>query len=555
MQLPEAYWLNKDSRTFLSRGYLAEGQTAEERIKEIALAAGRRLGKEIGEELERDILKGWISLSSPIWSNFGHGTDLPISCNGSYIPDDTGHIFRKLGEIGMMSKFGAGTSAYFGDLRPRNAPIGTRGFVSDGTVHFMGMFQSAVETISQSGVRRGNLAVYLPIEHPDIKEFLSIREEGHPIQHLSIGVTVTDAWMEDMIAGDKDKRKLWTRIIQKRFETGYPYVVFIDNMNNGRPQWYKDKGLKILASNLCTEIALPSSENESFVCDLLSVNALHYDEWKDSGLVERAIALLDAVLSEYVEKIESNPEKFRFMDDALRFAKRHRALGLGILGWHSYLQSKMIPFGSIEAKKINVEMWKHINRESKEASRKLAMRFGEAEVTAGYGMRNATTMAIAPTTSSSFILGQVSPSIEPENSNYYVKDLAKGKFTYKNPYLKKLLKEKGLDNAETWQNILLHGGSVQHMTAELTEHERDVFKTFGEINQIEIIMQAADRQQYIDQGQSLNLMIHPDSPIKDVNLLMIEAWKLGIKALYYQRSTSPTQEFARSLLSCVACEA
>ena len=353
-----------------------------------------------------------------------------------------------------------------------------------------------------------------------------------------------------MIDGDKDKRKLWTKIIQKRFESGYPYVIFTDNMNNGRPKWYKEQDMKIYASNLCTEIALPSSADESFVCDLLSLNALYYDEWKDTDLPKWAAYFLDAVMTEYIEKTEGIP----FMEDARRFAINHRALGVGILGWHSYLQSKMIPFASIEAKRVNKEIWKTIAEKTYEASKEMATLYGEPEVLKGYGMRNTTLMAVAPTTSSSFILGQVSPSVEPENSNYYIKDLAKGKFTYKNPFLVDFLKSKGLNTPEVWQDILLHGGSVQHLD-HLTENEKDVFKTFGEIPQIEIIMQAADRQVYIDQAQSINLMIHPDAPVKDVNLLMIEAWKLGVKSLYYQRSTNVAQQYARELLSCVACEA
>lgn len=545
-----ATWLNKDSRNFLAKGYLQEGQTAEERIRQIAEAAERHLNLPGFADLwEEDLLKGWASLASPIWSNFGHGKNLPISCNGSFIPDDTAGILRKTAEIGMMSKYGAGTSAYFGAIRPRGSEISTGGF-SNGPLPFIEGVQGWVNVISQANVRRGNIAVYLPIEHPDVKEFLTIRDEGSPIQHVSFGITITDEWMDSMIEGDKDKRKLWTKIIQKRSETGYPYVLFIDNINNGRPQWYKDKKYWIYASNLCTEIALPSSELESFVCDLLSLNLLHYEEWKDTDFPKRAAYFLDAVMTEYIEKTEG----IQFMEDARRFAINHRAIGVGVLGWHSYLQSKMIPFGSVDAKRINKEVWKVISEKTYEASREMAVLYGEPEVLKGYGMRNTTLMAVAPTTSSSFILGQVSPSVEPENSNYYVKDLAKGKYTHKNPHLKALLKEKGQDTPEVWQQILLAGGSVLKLDI-LDDHEKDVFRTFGEISQIEIIMQAADRQVYIDQSQSLNLMIHPDAPIKDVNLLMIEAWKLGVKSLYYQRSTNPAQEFARELLSCVACEA
>lgn len=548
--MEKGYWINKDTRTFLSRGYLTEGQTVEERVHDISLAAENILKIDgFAAKIEDYILKGYMSLSSPIWSNFGNERGLPISCNGSYVGDTISSILGKQAEIGQMTKYGAGTSAYFGAIRERGADISTGG-KADGPVHFMELFETTINIVSQSNVRRGSAAIYLPVTHPNIKEFLEVREEGSPIQKLSIGVTISDEWMEDMIAGNSAKRKIWTRIIQKRFESGYPYIMFSDTANRDKPKWYKDKDMTIWASNLCTEIFLPSKEDESFVCNLLSLNALHFDEWKETDLVETATYFLDAVMTEYIDKLTGIP----FMDAPRNFAIRHRALGLGVLGWHSFLQSKMIPYRSSEAKQLNYELFSLIDERSLKASQELARLFGEPEVTKGYGVRNATRMAIAPTTSSSFILGQVSPSIEPENSNYYVKDLAKGKFTYKNPYLKKLLKSKNLDTPEAWNDILLNGGSVQHLES-LTENEKAVFETFGEIPQFEVISQAALRQPYIDQGQSLNIMIHPNASIKDVNLLLIEAWKLGIKSLYYQRSTNPAQEFARNLLACVSCEA
>jgi ribonucleoside-diphosphate reductase alpha chain len=326
--------------------------------------------------------------------------------------------------------------------------------------------------------------------------------------------------------------------------------MFSDTVNNNAPQVYKDKGMRIWASNLCSEIALASSEKESFVCDLSSMNMLHFEEWKETDAVETMIYFLDAVMSEYIEKTAG----IRFMDAAREFAINQRALGLGVLGWHSYLQSKGIPFESMAAKYANVEIHKTISERSEAATKALATLFGEPPLLKGYGRRNVTTMAIAPTTSSSFILGQVSPSIEPLNSNYFVKDLAKGKFTYKNPYLKEVLKKHDKDTQEVWQNILVRDGSVQHLEF-LTENEKDVFKTFGEISQREIIIQAAQRQKFIDQSQSINLMIHPQTSVKEVNSLMIEAWQMGVKTLYYQRSTNPAQELGRSILSCKSCEA
>lgn len=544
------YWLNEDSRLFLSRGYLKEGETAEMRIRVIAEAAEKYLNKPgFADKIEDYILKGWLSLSSPIWSNFGNERGLPISCNNSVMSDDIESILDKTSEIAMMTKMGAGTSLYMSHLRPRGAEISAGG-TSNGPVHFMGMIQEVTDIISQSNVRRGSCAVYLDVEHPDIEEFLECREEGNHIQHLSLGVCISRQWFAEMKEGDKKKRKIWLRILRKRSETGYPYLFFKDNVNDNKPQVYKDKGMEIVSSNLCNEIYLHSDAETSFVCNLLSLNALHWDEWKDTDLPEVVTYFLDAVMSEYIEKIRHN----RFMKAAFKFATEQRALGIGVLGWHSYLQSKMIPFESAEAKRINIEMFKTIQEKTHAASRKLAVEYGEPELLKGYGMRNVTTMAVAPTTSSSAILGQVSPSIEPENSNYYTKSLAKGKFTYRNPYLKKLLGEKGKDNETVWKSILNKAGSVQHLEF-LSEHEKAVFRTFGEISQFEVITQAADRQKFIDQGQSLNLMIHPDTPIKDINKLIIAAEELGLKGLYYQRSTSPTAELNRKLVACVSCEA
>jgi len=549
----EYKWLNKDSRKFLERGYLEEGETPEQRIQDIADRAQTLLDDMPGfsDKFVDYMARGFYSLSSPIWSNFGRKRGLPISCFGSYIPDDMEQILYKIGEIGTMSKVGGGTSAYFGDVRGRGAPISSGG-AATGVHHQLTVFDSLVNYVSQGNVRRGSFAAYLPIDHPDIEEFLKIRSEGNSIQDLSIGVCVSDEWMNSMIDGDKDKRRVWGQVIKKRFESGYPYIFFSDNANNQAPQMYKDKGLKIHASNLCTEIFLSSGDDESFVCDLSSLNLEKWDEIAETDAVETLIYFLDAVMSEFILKTGSTSD--RFMQAPRKFAINQRALGVGVLGWHSYLQSKMIPFESMEAKLANGDIWKSIRKRADAATSELAKIFGEPFMLEGYGRRNSTTLAIAPTTSSSFILGQVSPSIEPLNSNYFVKDLAKGKFTYRNPYLEKLLKDKDKNDHDTWKDILTRGGSVQHLSF-LTKEEKDVFKTFGEISQKEIVIQAAQRQKYIDQGQSLNLMIIPTAKPKEVNELLIFAWEQGIKSLYYQRSANPSQELARSILSCASCEA
>ena len=547
----DIYWLNKDSRKFLERGYLLEGETAEQRIRDIAEAAEKILkSKGFADKFEDYMHRGFYSLSSPIWANFGRKRGLPISCFGSYVGDTMEDIMNKVSEVSLMTKHGGGTSAYFGALRGRGTPISSGG-ESTGSVHFMELYDKLMEVVSQGSVRRGSFAAYLPIDHPDIEEFLKIRGEGHPIQNLSIGVCVSDEWMKKMVDGDKEARRIWGLVIKKRFESGYPYIFFSDNANNQAPQIYKDKGLKIHNSNLCSEIMLSNQEDESFVCDLSSLNLETWEEWKATDATEVLVYFLDAVMSEFIDKTEG----IKFMEAPRKFAMNQRALGVGVLGWHSLLQSKMIGFESMEAKMLNNQVWKGIRERADYASRFLAKNYGNAPIYEGteYTRRNTTTLAVAPTTSSSFILGQVSPSIEPLNSNYFVKDLAKGKFTYKNPYLKKLLKEKGKDDDDTWKSILIKGGSVQHLDF-LSQEEKDVFKTFGEISQKEIIIQAAQRQKYIDQGQSLNIMIPPNTKPKDVNELMIFAWEQGIKSLYYQRSANPAQELARSILTCSTCE-
>jgi ribonucleoside-diphosphate reductase alpha chain len=543
------YWLNEDSRLFLERGYLKKGETPEQRIRDIANTAGEYLiMDDFADKFVKYMKMGFYSLASPVWSNFGRERGLPVSCNGVYVPDRMDGILAKQCEVGMQTKYGAGTSAYFGDLRGRGAPINSGG-ESSGSVHFMELFDKVTSVVSQGNIRRGSFAAYLPIEHPDVKEFLRIKSEGNAIQEMSFAVTVTDDWMEDMVHGDADKRQIWASVIKKRFETGYPYIFFQDTANKNAPDCYRDKGMKIYASNLCNEISLPSKEDESFVCCLSSLNLTQWDEIVKTDAIETLVMFLDAVMEEYINKTRNIP----FMESSHNFAKRHRALGMGVLGWHSYLQSKMISFESMEAKMENSSIWKTIRHRADAATADLADGLGEPLYCEGYGRRNTTTLAIAPTTSSSFILGQVSPSIEPLNGNYFTKDLAKGKFTFRNPYLKTLLAEKGRDNDDVWMSILEKGGSVQHLSF-LSNEEKEVFKTFGEISQKEIVIQAVQRQKYIDQGQSLNIMVAPKVPAKEVNQLLIYGWQNGIKGFYYQRSANPSQELARSMMECKSCE-
>ena len=543
------WWKNKESEQILNRGYLLKGETVEGAIDRVCTAAAKNLFRpELKEGFKELIERGWMSLSSPIWANMGTERGLPISCFNVHIPDRIEDITHKLGEVIMQTKIGGGTSGYFGAMRERGSAVKDNG-KSSGAVSFMKLFDTTMDTISQGGVRRGAFAAYLDIDHPDIEEFMQIKSIGNPIQNLFYAVCVPDYWMNDMIEGDLEKRKIWAKVLENRQQKGLPYIFFSDNVNRNKPQVYKDKGMMINASNLCSEIALPSSIDESFICCLSSLNLEAYDEWKDTEAVKLATFFLDAVLEEFIKKTEGN----YYLKNAQNFAKRHRALGLGVLGWHSYLQKNMIPFEGMKAKQLTESIFKEISEKAEKATVELARIYGEPELLKGYGRRNTTLMAIAPTTSSSAILGQTSPGIEPFYSNFYKVGLAKGNFMRKNKYLEKLLIEKGIDNEEVWRGIMLNHGSVDHIN-ELSENEKEVFKTFKEISQLEIIQQASIRQKYIDQAQSLNINIPSTVPIKEVNNLIIEAWKLGVKTLYYQRSQSVSKEMVTNLVSCKSCE-
>lgn len=551
----DLWWFNEESEQVLNRGYLLSGETVDGAIERVIDAMCKRLYKpELKEPFRQMIRRGWISFSSPVWANMGTQRGLPISCFNVHVGDSVESITGKVGEVIMQTKIGGGTSGYFGELRGRGSAITNNG-KSSGAVSFMKLFDTTMDVVSQGGVRRGAFAAYLDIDHPDIEEFLSIKDIGSPIQNLFNGVCVPDYWMQDMIDGDMDKRAIWAKVLESRQKKGLPYIFFTDNVNKNKPDIYKELGLSINASNLCSEIALPSSLKESFICCLCSMNLELYDEWKDTDAVRLAIFMLDAILSEFIDKTKDN----YYLKPAHDFAKRHRALGLGVLGWHSYLQKNMIPFGHPLNIGLTNKIFGDIESKALKASEELADIYGHAPIFNESKnpdikkRRNTTVMAIAPTTSSSSILGQVSPGIEPYASNYYKAGLAKGNFIRKNKYLEALLESKGLNTEDTWRVIMKNHGSVSTVEG-LTDDEKDVFKTFQEISQMDIIMQAAARQKYIDQAQSLNLMIPPTLPVKDVNKLMITAWQEGVKTLYYQRSSSMAKELLSNIVKCSGCE-
>lgn len=549
------WWLTDESKQMLERGYLLPNQTVDEKLNSICKYAASFYKDEEGlkEKFLELFERGWCSLSSPIWANFGEDRGLPISCFNTYIPDSMDGIYGALHEVAMETKLGGGTSGYF-KLRSIGSPI-KGGGISSGLMSFVELFDTTTKVVSQAGVRRGAFAAYVDIEHPEIEKFLTVKDKQSSLQSINTGICVSDEWMKLMEDGDKEKREIWAKILKSRREKGIPYLFFSDTVNKNKPQIYKDTNSIINASNLCNEIYLPTSETESFVCCLLSMNLFTYDEWKNTNAVKLAVMFLDAVMSDFIKKVKDIPSMYK----TYNFAKRHRALGLGVMGWHSLLQQKMIPFESFEAQQLNTSIFKYLKENSYKASIEIGDKYGYAPIfdeveTSDIKRRNTTLLALAPTTSSSSILGQVSPSIEPYASNYFVAGLAKGSFTRKNLQLENLLINKNKNTEDVWKSIIQNQGSVQHLDF-LTDREKEVFKTFQEISPFTIIQQASARQYFIDQGQSINLKIPNAMSIRDVNKVHMEAWKLGLKGLYYQRGTSVAKEAVLSMMECKSCEA
>ena len=549
------WWLTDESKQMLERGYLLPNQTVDEKLNSICKYAASFYKDEEGlkEKFLELFERGWCSLSSPIWANFGEDRGLPISCFNTYIPDSMDGIYGALHEVAMETKLGGGTSGYF-KLRSIGSPI-KGGGISSGLMSFVELFDTTTKVVSQAGVRRGAFAAYVDIEHPEIEKFLTVKDKQSSLQSINTGICVSDEWMKLMEDGDKEKREIWAKILKSRREKGIPYLFFSDTVNKNKPQIYKDTNSIINSSNLCNEIYLPTSETESFVCCLLSMNLFTYDEWENTDAVKLAVMFLDAVMSDFIKKVKDIPSMYK----TYNFAKRHRALGLGVMGWHSLLQQKMIPFESFEAQQLNTSIFKYLKENSYKASIEIGDKYGHAPIfdeveTSDIKRRNTTLLALAPTTSSSSILGQVSPSVEPYASNYFVAGLAKGSFTRKNLQLENLLINKNKNTEDVWKSIIQNQGSVQHLDF-LTDREKEVFKTFQEISPFTIIQQASARQYFIDQGQSINLKIPNAMSIRDVNKVHMEAWKLGLKGLYYQRGTSVAKEAVLSMMECKSCEA
>lgn len=539
----------------ISRGYLINDETPRDAYLRVCRAVANRLHKpELADKFFEYIWNNWLCLATPVLSNTGTDRGLPISCFGIDVADSIQDIGAKNLEMMLLAKHGGGVGVGINMIRPAGSPIANGNGTTDGVVPFCKVFDSTILATSQGNVRRGAASVNLNIDHPDFWEWIEIREPKGDVNRQSLNlhqcVVISDKFMRNLEEGEEEARKRWSKVLQKRKSTGEPYIMYRGNINKQNPDMYKQNGLKVFMTNICSEITLFTDESHSFVCCLSSMNLAKFDEWKDTDAVYYATMFLDGVLEEFIQKAKN----MRGFENSVRSAEKGRALGLGVLGWHTYLQQNGIPFEGLMAQFATRKIFSHIKMESERASRDMARMYGEPLWCKGFGMRNTHLRAIAPTVSNSKLSGNVSPGIEPWAANVFTEQSLKGTFIRKNPELEKALKKIGINTKETWDSILAAGGSVQDLdeleawgyvngklTNELNEDAipvKEVFKTFKEVNQLDLIKQAGLRQQYIDQSVSLNLAFPSQATPKWINQVHIEAWKQGIKTLYYMRTES-----------------
>lgn len=560
----------------ISKGYLLTGETPKDAYWRVSTTVARRLKKpELASKFFDYIWRGWLNLATPVLSNTGSERGLPISCFGIDVADSILDIGQKNLEMMLLAKHGGGVGIGINQIRPAGSPITNNG-TSDGVVPFIKMYDSTILATNQGSVRRGAASVNINIEHGDFDEWLEIREPKGDINRQCLNmhqaVIVSNKFMRRVEQGDPEARRRWAAVLKKRRQTGEPYIMFKGNVNNQNPEAYKQNGLKVYMTNICSEITLHTDESHSFVCCLSSLNLAKYEEWKDTDLIYTATWFLDGVLEEFIQKAKN----MKGFENSVRSAEKGRAIGLGVLGWHTYLQENGIPFEGLLAQYETRKIFSQIKIESEQASRDLAEEYGEPLWCVGTGMRNTHLRAIAPTVSNSKLAGNYSAGIEPWPSNVWTEQSAKGTFIRKNPTLEKYLKKMKMNTKEVWDKILEDGGSVQDLgfldewgfidgklvkiTKDNEKEEpipfKEVFKTFKEINQLELIKQAGLRQQYIDQSVSLNLAFPKEATPKWINQCHLEAWKLGIKTLYYMRTESVLRgDIAKAaMIDCAACD-
>ena len=549
-------WMDEISLATVSKGYLIPGETPKIAYRRVARAAASRLRKpELENKFYKLMWNGWLGLASPVFSNMGTDRGLPISCFGVDTPDSVRGIGLTNAELMKLTSQGGGVGISVSRIRPRGTAITGNG-KSEGVVPWCKIYDSTIIATNQGNVRRGAASVNLDINHPDIEEYLQIRRpKGDPNRqclNLHQCVVVDDIFMRKLESRDQEAMALWAEILKSRMETGEPYIMYKDNVNKNNPIAYMMNNLDVSMTNICTEITLFTDEEHSFICCLSSLNLAKYDEWKDTDTVEVATWFLDGVMQEFIDKSNGKDSLKR----THAHAKKGRALGLGVMGWHTYLQQKELPFNSIASTAHTHNIFSDIKNKAERASRDLAQEYGEPLWCKGTGMRNTHLLAIAPTVSNSVITGGISAGIEPLPANIYTFNGAKGTFIRKNKVLEALLENKKENKNKWWDQMLADGGSVQNLPdTVLSPYEKEMFLTFPEINQLELVRQAAIRQRYLDQTQSLNLSFDPNDSPKWINQCHIEAWKLGIKTLYYLRTDSVIKgDLGSRMADCVSCE-
>jgi ribonucleoside-diphosphate reductase alpha chain len=561
----------------ISKGYLLVGETPKDAYWRVCTTVARRLGKpQMASKFFDYVWKGWLNLATPVLSNTGTDRGLPISCFGIDVGDSIQEIGTKNLEMMLLAKHGGGVGFGMNMIRPAGTKITGNG-TSDGVVPFAKIYDSTIIATNQGSVRRGAASINLNIEHGDFDEWIEIREPKGDVNRQCLNlhqcVIVGDKFMRKLEDGDSEARRRWSKVLQKRKATGEPYIMYKGNVNKHNPEAYKQNSLKVYMTNICSEITLHTDESHSFVCCLSSLNVAKYDEWKDTDLIYTATQFLDGVLDEFIQRAKN----MRGFENSVRSAEKGRALGLGVLGWHTYLQQKGIPFESLTAQFETRKIFSQIKIESERASRDMATEYGEPLWCVGTGMRNTHLRAIAPTVSNSKLSGNVSAGIEPWAANVFTEQTAKGTFIRKNRELEKVLRRIGINTKETWDKILADGGSVQDIdelnnwvycdgkitnvsevpTGKETDKLKDVFKTFKEINQLELVRQAGVRQQYVDQSVSLNLAFPSEATPKWLNTVHMEAWKQGVKTLYYTRTESVLRgDIAEQAMNpdCLSCD-
>ena len=548
----------------ISGGYLLNGETPRDAYNRVCTTVARRLDRpELAETFFKYIWKGWLCLASPVLSNTGTDRGLPISCFGIDVADSINDIGKKNLEMMLLAKHGGGVGIGINQIRPAGAKITGNG-TSDGVVPFCKIYDSTILATNQGSVRRGAASVNINIDHSDFEEWLEIREPKGDVNRQSLNlhqcVVVGDKFMRRLEQGDQEARQKWGRLLQKRKATGEPYILFKGNTNKNNPQAYKQNGLKVHMTNICSEITLHTDESHSFVCCLSSLNLAKYEEWKNTNLIYDATFFLDGVMEEFIQRAKG----LAGFENAVRSAQKGRALGLGVLGWHTYLQEKGIPFEGLLSQFETRKIFSQIKIESERASMDLAEVYGEPLWCVGTGMRNTHLRAVAPTVSNSKLSGNVSPGIEPWAANVFTEQSAKGTFIRKNPTLESVLEDVGLNNEQIWDKILEDGGSVQGIerldNILMGDHDipaKEVFRTFKEINQLELVNQAGIRQQYVDQSVSLNLAFPSEATPRWLNQVHMDAWKKGVKTLYYVRTESVLRgDIAANAMdpSCLSCD-